>query len=286
MRRFFLLTYKTALKIFSGYGIGNFYLVKVIKNFIISLLKTNYAEVLGHKMFLDSKDSLCLSVNGIYDPLTVELVNNEIKNGDIVLDIGANIGYYTLIFAKLTGQGGKVFAFEPEPTNFSLLKKNVEINGYKNVEFIQKAVSDKIGNAKLYLCEYNKGCHTIYDPNDGRKSIEIETISLDEYFKNYTGKIDFIKIDIEGAEWLALKGMLNLLENYDLKIVTEFAPILIKKFGIEPKEYLNLILQLGFKIHIIDEFDKRIKPVSIQQLLDRYLPDKEDLTNLFCTKEK
>lgn len=140
MRKILLSVYKEGVKILSGHRIRNFYPVKVINSFIISHLKSNFAEVQGHKMFLDSKDSLRLSIHGIYEPLETELAKKEVKKGNVVLDIGANIGYYTLIFAKLVGEDGKVFAFEPDPTNFALLKKNVEMNGYKNVMFVQKAV--------------------------------------------------------------------------------------------------------------------------------------------------
>ena len=67
------------------------------------------------------------------------LVKRIVRNGDIVVDIGAHIGYYTLIFARLVGPKGKVFAFEPEPNNFNLLIKNIKINGYKNIIPVQKA---------------------------------------------------------------------------------------------------------------------------------------------------
>jgi len=200
MRKMLLAMYKKGIKILSGHGIENFYSVKVAHNFVISHLKSTFAEVDGHKMFLDSKDSLNLSINGVYEPFETELVKKEIKKGDVVLDIGANIGYYTLIYAKLVGEEGKVFAFEPDPDNFALLKKNVEINGYRNVILAQKAVSNKTGKIRLYLSEVNKGDHRIYDSHDGRKSIEIETIRLDDYFKNYNVRIDFIKMDVQGAE--------------------------------------------------------------------------------------
>ncbi len=110
---------------------------------MVSFLKSNFAEVQGQKMFLDKKDVLGLSINGVYEPLETKLVRKEVKKSDVVLDIGANIGYYTLILAKLVGKKGRVFAFEPDPTNFALLKKNISINGYKNVILVPKAVAGK-----------------------------------------------------------------------------------------------------------------------------------------------
>ena len=92
-------------------------------------------------MFLDEHDSLKLSLY----PYTVEQTDffkKNIKEGDIVLDLGAHIWYFTCLFAQLVGKSGKVFSFEPEPNNFKLLKKNVEVNGYNQVTIEQKAVSD------------------------------------------------------------------------------------------------------------------------------------------------
>jgi len=286
MRKIMLSIYKKAVKILSGHGIGNFYPIKVIHSFVISYLKSNFAEVQGHKMFLDSKDSLCLSINGVYEPFETELVKKEIKKGDVVLDLGANIGYYTLIFAKLVGKRGKVFAFEPDPTNFSLLKKNVEMNGYKNVELVQKAVSNKTGKIKLYLCEDNKGDHRIYNSHDGRQSIEIEAIRLDDYFKNYNGAVDFIKMDIQGAEGGAIQGMFNLLKKNNVKIITEFWSIGLKRFGIDSEECLKLLIEFGFKLYEVNEREKKIKPVNVPKLLEVYTPKKENSTNLLCLKEK
>ncbi|MFB0524156.1 MAG: FkbM family methyltransferase [Phycisphaerae bacterium] len=290
MRKILLSIYEKIVKALSGYGIGRFYLVRVVHNFIISHLKPNFVEVQGHKMFLDSKDSLGLSITGIHEPFETELVKKEIRKRDVVLDIGANIGYYTLIFAKLVGEEGKVFAFEPDPDNFALLKKNVQINGYQNVILVQKAVSNKTAKIRLYLSEENKGDHRIYDSHEHRKSIEIEAIRLDDYFKNYNGRVNFIKMDIQGAEGGAIEGMTNLLKkNKSVKIMTEFWPIGLKRFGIDPEEFLKLLMQYGFKLYHIIEQEKKIEPVNISssysKLLDRYYPD-GDFTYLLCVKER
>lgn len=79
-------------------------------------------------MFLEATDCLGLLTHEIHEPLMTEIIKRETKEGDVVLDIGAHIGYYTLMFARLVGKEGKVFAFEPDPDNFTLLKKNIEIN--------------------------------------------------------------------------------------------------------------------------------------------------------------
>ena len=92
------------------------------------------------------------------------------------------------------------------------------MNGYRNITLVEKAVSNRNGKNKLYISENSTGIHRIYDTRDGRKFIEIESIRLDDYFKSYNGRIDWIKIDIEGAEWAAIQGMPLLLEkNKNLK---------------------------------------------------------------------
>lgn len=274
------LLFQRGVKIFSGHGIGKFYPVKIVYNFLLQRLKPHFAVVAGQKMYLDSQDSLNL-YHGIYEKLTTTLVKKEVKKGDIVLDIGANIGYYTLIFAKLVGKNGQVFAFEPDPTNFALLKKNIAINGYKNVTLVPKAVSRKTEGIKLYLCQTNKGDHRIYNSFDGRQAIAIKAVSLDEYFKNYRRKIDFIKMDIQGAEAKAIQGMINLLKNNQPKIIMEFWPIGLKRSGISPEKPLKLIKNLGYKLYEVNEQKKQISPTTIPDLLKTYTPKQENFTNLF-----
>ena len=142
--------------------------------FLRSHVIPEFIEINGHKLFLDKLDSLGIFRHGFYDQFQTEIVKKIIKKGDIVLDVGAHIGYFTLIFAKLVGKNGKVFAFEPDPTNFDLLTKNVEINGYKNVILVRKAFSDKTGKTNLFLSNINAGDHMIIDTKENRNSVEIE----------------------------------------------------------------------------------------------------------------
>lgn len=285
MRKFLINVYSTGKKILKKTGIEKFNFVKYANKVIASKLKTNFGIIQGNKMVLDKNDSLCLSIKGIYEPFGTETVKKLIKEGDTVLDLGANIGYYALIFAKLVGETGKVFAFEPEPTNFDLLKKNVELNGYKNVVLIQKAVLNKKGKVKFYIRDDNKIGSSIYNREDSDKCITVESISLDEYFKDYSGKIDFIKVDVEGAEKYVLKGMHNLLnKNKTINIFTEFYPAGFEKCKTEPKEYLNALIKHNFKLYNIDEETKKLEPVN-ESILERYTAKKENHTNLLCIKE-
>lgn len=277
-RKILLYLYKKIIKAIPYKNkIKSFYPIGVVYRFVISNLRTNFAEVQGHKMFLDSLDSLNLSIYEKYEPRLLEVIEKEIKPGEIVVDLGANIGYYTLIFARLVGEKGKVYAFEPDPENFALLKKNVEINGYKNVILVQKAISNQTGKTRLYLSDENVGDHQIFDSKYGRKSIEIETVTLDEYFKDEA--VDFVKIDIQGAEQAALEGATKFLQNKKLKIITEFCPKLLNLFHGDAGKYLD-ILETNFKLYDIDNDRKTSK----SELLEQYTVEKENVTNLFCTR--
>lgn len=134
---------KTILKIFRKAvqpmlkrGLGRFYLIKKIHKILIIFF--NPIEIQGHKMFIEPADGLEFLIKPHHEEFETEIFKKEIKKGDTVLDLGAHIGYYTLLAAKLVGEKGKVFAFEPEPTNFALLKKNIKINNYQNVIPVQK----------------------------------------------------------------------------------------------------------------------------------------------------
>lgn len=292
MRKKIFLRIKKGVKFISRSKIGKIYFVRVVYRFVynnlLSYLKPKFIEVEGYKLFLNPKDQSVsdrLIINN-YEKLETEVIKKEVRVGDVVVDIGANIGYYTLILAKLVGENGKVIAFEPDPENFALLEKNVKINGCKNVISVQKAVSNKTGKLKLYLCADNRGDHRIYDPHKDRQYIEIESIRLDDYFKNHGGKINLIKMDIQGAECAAFKGMSLILENNkNIKIITEFEPSLLRKFGAVPEDYLKLLMKFDFKLYNINEQKKKIEPVDIVKLLEIYKPEKENYTNLLCVRK-
>jgi len=279
--------YKKCAKVLYGYGIANHFPINVLKKLVKSYLKSDFVEIDGHKMFLDSEDTLGLSTDGFYDPFETEIAKKEVGEGDVVLDIGANIGYYTLIFAKLVGKNGKVFAFEPDPDNYALLEKNVQINGYQNVILIQKAVSNKTGKIRLYLSEDNKGDHRIYNSYENRISVEIEAVTLDDYFRDFNRKINFIKMDIQGAEPGAFQGMCNLLKKQQsIKIIAEFWPLGFQRFGIDCQEYLKLLVEYGFSLYQLNKRKKEIKPANMTELLKIYTPEKDNFANLLFVKEK
>lgn len=289
LHKLIVSSFRKIVKPFSGHGIGKFYPIGAMYQSLHSFLKISddEIEVQGSKMFLDPADTLTVFRKGIYEPATTKIFKKEIKKGDVALDIGAHIGYYTLLFAKLVGEKGKVYAFEPDSVNFDLLKKNVEINNYKNVILEKKAVSDKSGKSKLYLSEKDTSVHSIYDIHGNHKFTKVEFVRLDDYFKNYNGKIDWIKIDIEGAELSALHGMTSLLEkNKNIKIITELATCCLEESGIRPEEYFKFLKENGFFIYNLNNDNKKIEACDINKLLELYTLENRRCTNLLCLKHQ
>lgn len=269
-----------------GRGLGKKPLIKNILKNIEGNLKTEFTEVQGSKMFLDPGDSLDLSINGVYGELDTKIVREQIKEGDIVVDVGANIGYYTLIFAQLVGKSGKVIAFEPEPKNFEILKKNIAINNYDNVIVEQKIVSEKCGSMKLYVSDSDIVGHRIQQMGNLENFVEVESVTLDDYMKklNLDEKVNFIKIDVEGAEPNVLEGSKKILEKNDhLKIFTEFNREVVKNYGTDPKKMIDLLYEKGFEIYLPNYKENKINLTNANELLTSKETLLENI-NLLCKK--
>jgi FkbM family methyltransferase len=201
----------------------------------------------GFTLYLDDADSLALSYNKEYEPEETRFFIENVKEGMHIVDVGANIGYYTTLFSRLVGSTGSVTAFEPDPTNFSLLEKNCEVNGCNNVKLENLALSDQDGTAKLHLSEFNRGDHRMSSSDDGLETIEIKTVRLDNFLQGQEG-FNLLKMDIQGHEFRALKGMDGLLDRQDITIVMEFMPEALKEAGADPLELLGYLRSKEFEM--------------------------------------
>ena len=293
LRSFFLNIYLKTIKNFShgsGYGKKN-KLINLTVRGIESLLKTNYAQVWAGKMFLHPNDAFRLSIYGIHGALDLKIMKNNVRDGDNVVDLGANIGYFTLIFAKLVGPSGKVFAFEPDPRNLALLKKNIECNNYKNVIIVPKAVSNVNEKCTLYVGQKTFGQNRIYKPEKTKTQkfvpIDSETVRLDDFFKanNLLDKISFIKMDIEGAEFLALNGMKEILKlNKNIKLFTEIEISHLEDAGSNYTQFVDLLTENNFILCLADNRNETLTKVDRSQL-EKILNDEGNSVNILCIRE-
>ena len=262
-------------------------LIISIGRIIHSFSKSDFVEIEGRKMFTQNNDGLALSIFKIYEPNQTEIVKKYVHEGDIVVDIGAHVGYYTLLMAQLVGKNGKVYSFEPDPVNFQLLKKSVEINGFENVVLIQKAVSNITDKVKLFLGDNDSAINRIYDAKlgDAKESIDVESIRIDEYFKENDELVNFIKIDSEGSEIKIINGMKQFLSrNQELVMMTEFFPFLIKKSGDEPNQYLKSLEKFGFSLYNILDKNEKTNKINSENFLESGI-NSQYCTNLLCIKQ-
>lgn len=179
---------------------------------------------------------------GSYEWKQQSVFEKLVEPASIVFDIGAHVGFYTLLASVLVGPAGRVFAFEPVPANIRYLRRHLDLNNIKNVTVIEAAIADRRGSACFDLGPSRSMGHF---SSDGR--LQVETLALDDLLS--TGKLpvpDHIKIDVEGAEVMVLSGA--------KRVLAEFRPTLYLSTdtGDTHKQCCRLLASLGFELQPID----------------------------------
>lgn len=181
------------------------------------------------------------------DAFEINLLKKYIRHGYVVLDIGANIGFYATLLSELVGEKGEVHCFEPDVKNFRHLQNSTK--GYKNIHINNKAVGSKTEKIKIYTSKNLNVDHRTYKPEEYDKEFDIEAISVDEYIK---GKVDFVKMDIQGFEMQAVQGMQKTLsENKEIKVISEFWPYGLRKAGSSVLAYYEFLTAHDFTVYLL-----------------------------------
>lgn len=181
----------------------------------------------------------------------INYLKKIIKPGDTILDIGANIGFYSKILSKCVGKYGKVHSFEPDVINFKHLRKNT--GQLVNVVLNNKAVSDKSGTLNVYKSKDLNVDHRTYPVGEYESIDVIEAISIDDYVKDGF-KVNVIKMDIQGFEVSALKGMEKTIKaNPEIKLLLEFWPHGLHAAGSSVAQFCEVIKSLGLKIRFLEK---------------------------------
>lgn len=222
--------------------------------------KYNFSMVLNIR---DRAIGLPILLKSGYEENVTEVFLKYLKSDTHFLDIGANIGYYSLLVASQCPQG-KVFSFEPDTTNFRYLKTSTIYNGFDSViQAYNLAVSDRNGPIYLYEvnCSANSGAKVTakdreslapYIKTENPQFQFVEAVQLDLFLSDK--RIDIVKLDIEGHEPFALLGMKEILDQNKPVIITEFAPLSLNLIGkMSPEEFLQFLIDLSYQIHVIDE---------------------------------
>ena len=292
--RIFLPTYLGILKKLSrGKGYGKNRLIRKIQNSIEGSFRASEVIVHGHKMHLPKKGFHEYSVYGIYGELDTIMVEKLVKNEDVVIDVGAAIGYYTLILARAVGNKGTVIAFEPKEGRFEILENNIKLNGYDNVIAENKAIMLDGQGKKFFVHDDNTaGYRFITNRSDDNltkkfsKPVDVLTTDLDAYLTDLgiIDKISFMKIDVDGPELLVLQSGRQLLKNQNLNILLEWDQDAAKWSNCSPESIIDILLENGFEIYYPDYIKKKYFHITKERLLN--IDPLDDVINILCVKDK
>lgn len=187
--------------------------------------------------------------NGDYEEETRKVVMQTLKPGDVFFDLGANIGYFTVLAAKRVGPTGRVFAFEPTPATRFYLERNAQGNGVSGVVAVEAfAISERQGTAYFEVGNQSE-CNSIAtDTRSAAETIEVKTIGIDEYCEEKgVARVDMIKMDIEGQELKAIRSMSATNQrNPQLQIIFEYNAEVVRRSGEGVAEFFDLLSSYGF----------------------------------------
>ena len=207
-----------------------------------------------YPMYLDTRGvdlAPFIMMFGIWEPNYTKLFTSLIKPGDTVLDIGAHLGVYALLGAAATGVGGQVHAFEPNARFAGLLGKSLAVNGFAGFAKIHPyAVGAAAGETELrYTWEWAGGGHLAVGPKDTHHvSQPCHVVTLDDVFPDPAFTVDVMKMDVEGTETFAVRGMWNLLARSPrARVMFEYSPEMLAAHGSSGAELVGLFHELGFR---------------------------------------
>lgn len=289
----FIFIGKAAVRLFRAGGINikqgaSIKLISLMKKILIRLIPDRI-QVKGIKLSLGTAAQCKINdfeyVVG-YEEFAVKTLKNFLMKGDCFVDIGAHIGYFSLLAAKSVGPKGRVYAFEPAPDNFARFVENVKVNDCDNIICIQKGVSDIAGSFDFKL-DKRAGFNSLHlAPNETGK-IKVDVTTLDDFFDMIKWPpVSFIKIDAQGEEGRILKGAKKFLQrNPNVKMIIEWWPEGLQATGCSPQSFIKDLYSFGFKLSVIDEEFKRLLPADSFDLLSVNSLNLLASVNLFCRKD-
>lgn len=191
-------------------------------------------------------------LTGEAEPEVQQLLAELIEPGQTVYDVGANIGFFTILCSRLVGPEGRVYAFEPIPQNLAALRHNIELNGLRNVVVVERALSSETGTAEMFVSPWSAFHSLNLDGATKRENhgaqegeITVQTVTLDEFVKEPGARApDLIKIDVEGAELIVVEGMRETLGRV--------APLLLCELHDTKLGYIEFVDSIDYSARVID----------------------------------
>ena len=217
--------------------------------------------------------------SGPYEEPSVNRVMGWLRDGDVVIEGGAHCGYYTCLAARAVGPKGRVYAFEPNTENHKLLTRNVNANAPENVTIINAGLADRDDVLELHCDPENTGAHTFGEDRGGPP--QRACVCAIDNLEHFAERVDFVKLDIEGFEIRALRGMKDTVARQArIAMLVEYSPASLSGAGHDPTELLDTLLDMGFNLEFA-QHPGRVRTADIQR---RCPTGSMRHTNLWCVK--
>lgn len=207
--------------------------------------------------------------DGCWEPYETSLLLAALRPGDVFVDVGANIGYFSVIAAALLGPSGRVFAFEPEAGNFALLEQNLALNGCRhNVTAVPAALACDAGAGRLFMSEDNAGDHQLFASSGERRQQAVSLLNGSDYLRGRLTRLDLLKVDVQGAEYAVMSGLLPLLHELPRppRIIIELTPYSLRQAGSSGRALVELLATLGQPLFVIDHIEHRLEACPAAEL--------------------
>lgn len=286
--------FKFAVKPLVGSGIGR---IKILAD-IYQKIATNIIpdgeiiDVQGFKIKVITGGYITdiateLLFKGVHEPVSTQIFKDLIQTGDKVVDVGANIGYFSLLASRLVGEDGYVYCFEPCSENVDKLRENIKLNCVDNISIRQVAASNKNGEADFYLSASEDARHSLIQTDEHSYIERVKTVMLDSVLLDK--KVDFLKIDTEGNDFQVLQGAKSVINaNQNIKILFEVYGEVLKKQNIELTDVWNYLisdLEMGYFYYVDDYNGKTPKRIDLLGLSIN-VDQSKLVCNLLCSREK
>jgi FkbM family methyltransferase len=261
------------------------WLGRVYAGIAVRMSGTEHVAVSGFRVFVDPRDRVIakkLILYGGFEAREIELLCSLVRPGDCVLDVGANIGLYSLALSRAVGPDGCVIAVEPDPDNRALLRRNLEANGCDNVTIIEEALGDESRNALLYGPEDNRGALSTTDfmGVGASRAIPIRMRRGDSVIRQIGRSPRVAKIDVEGAEPLVIAGLGVHLPQV---LLFEFVPWLLRAAGHDPGGFLRKLSDVGYSLAIVDP-DSGGRHTMAAEAIERVVEAARFTRNILATR--
>jgi FkbM family methyltransferase len=204
-----------------------------------------------------------------YEPHVTREVRRRLRPGAVFVDVGANIGYFTLLAATLVGRDGRVIAFEPNPDNVALLTQSIGANAFANIDLHPFAAAEQSQSCVLEVGGTNSTGSLVDGsslPSTGRR-LAVEAVAIDDVLRDLP-RADLVKIDIDGAEPRAFQGMLGLIRAHRPALIVEFCPLLIETLSrVPPASFLDQLRGAGYELSVLGPTEPRTAAQSNEEIL-------------------